>query len=57
MPGHTLKWRKLYATNLLKQMTGHILEELEHILLFYERHLTVNLCELRLTVCTKVLIT
>ena len=38
-------------------MTGHILEELEHILLFHKRHLTVNLCELRLTVCTQVFIT
>ena len=38
-------------------MTGHILKELQHILLFYKRHLTVNLCELWLTVCTQVFVT
>ena len=38
-------------------MTGHILEELEHIFLFHERHLTVDLRELGLTVCAQVLIT
>ena len=37
-------------------MTGHILEELEYILLLYKRHLTVDLCELRLTVGTQVLV-
>ena len=37
-------------------MAGHILEELEHILLFHKRHLTVDLRKLGLTVCTQVLI-
>ena len=38
-------------------MTGHFLKQLQHIFLFYKRHLAVDLCELRLTVSTKVLIT
>ena len=37
-------------------MTGQIFKNLEHIFLFYERHLTVDLCKLRLTVSTKILI-
>ena len=57
MPSHTLKWREFYTTYLFKQMTSHILEELKYIFLLYKRHLTVNLCKLRLTVGTKVFIT
>ena len=38
-------------------MTGHILKELKYIFLLHERHLTVDLSELGLTVCTKILIT
>ena len=57
MPRHTLQLRQLDATNLLEQMTGQILEDVEHILLIGKRHLTVNLRELRLAVGTQVLVT
>ncbi len=57
VPCHALQWRKLNATYLLKQVAGHILEELQYILLINKRHLAVDLSELRLTVSTQVLIT
>ena len=38
-------------------MAAHTLKHQKNILLLYERHLTVNLCKLWLTVSTKVLIT
>ena len=57
MPCHTLQFRQLYPTYLFEEMTGKILENLQYILLVGKRHLTVYLCELRLTVSTQVLIT
>ena len=57
MPSHLLELRKLYAANLLEQVTSHLLEEVDDIILVNETHLAVNLSKLRLTVSTKVLIT
>ena len=37
-------------------MAGKFFKEVYHIVLVYERHLAVYLCELRLTVCTQVFI-
>ena len=38
-------------------MTCHPLEDRQYILLLDEAHLAVDLCEFRLTVCTKVFVT
>ena len=58
MPCHLLQLgRKLHATDFLKEVTSHILKQIDDIVLIDERHLTVNLCKLRLTVSTKVLVT
>ena len=56
VPRHTLQGGNLHATNLLEQMAGQVLEDLEHVFLLYERHLAVYLRELRLTVGTQVFI-
>ena len=56
MPCHLLKLRQLYASNLAEEMTSHFLEEVDNVILIDETHLSVYLCKLWLTVCTKVLI-
>ena len=37
-------------------MLGHTFKSIDDVFLFYEAHFAVNLCKLRLTVCTKVFI-
>ena len=56
MPRHALQRGQLHAAHLLEQMAGQVLEDLEHVLLLYERHLAVNLRELRLAVGTQVFV-
>lgn len=56
MPSHARKHRKVNALDLLEKMASHALKHLEDILLLNERHLTVDLSELRLTVGTEILI-
>ena len=56
MPGHALQRRQLHTTHLFKQVAGHLLEDIEHILLVGKGHLTVYLCKLRLAVSTQVLV-
>ena len=57
MPCHLLKLgRQLYATNLLEQMACHVLKEVDYVVLVDKRHFAVDLCELWLTVGTKVFV-
>jgi hypothetical protein len=51
MPGHLLKLRQLYASNLAEEMTSHFLEEVDNVILIDETHLAVYLCKLWLKNC------
>ena len=56
-PRHALEWlSEFHAADLLEQVLSHALEELNDILLLYERHLAVYLRELRLAIGTQVFI-
>ena len=55
-PRHTRQFRKVDAFQCLEKVAAHSFEHLENVLLLNKRHLTVDLSELRLTVCTKVLV-
>ena len=57
MPCHLLQFgRQLHATNLLEQVTGHVLKQVDHVVLVNKRHLAVDLCKLGLTVSAKILV-
>ena len=47
---------KVNATEFLEEMFRHLLEDIDDIVLLHKTHLTVNLCELGLTVSAKVFI-
>ena len=58
VPAHARKRiRNIHVKNTLEELSHHRLEGIEHILLLHERHLAVDLCKLRLTVSTEVLVT
>ena len=57
MPCHLLQFgRQLHATNLLEQVTGHVLKQVDHVVLVNKRHLAVDLCKLGLTISAKILV-
>ena len=57
MPRHLLEFfGQLHIEHLLEKMACHILEEHDDILLVDERHLAVDLCELRLSVGPEVFV-
>ena len=57
VPGHTREgFLYLDTTNGLEQVFGHSFENIQHIFLFHEAHLAVDLCKFRLAVCAQVFI-
>ena len=56
VPGHAGELAELDALHLLEEVLGQALEHVEHILLVHERHLAVDLRELRLAVGAQVLV-
>ena len=56
VPGHPLQFRTLHASHLAEEHAGHLLKQLEHILLVHKRHLAVDLRKLRLAVGAQVLV-
>ena len=57
-PWHAQKrFRQFHTADFLEQVFGHAFEEVDDIILFNERHLTVYLREFRLTVGTQVFVT
>ena len=57
MPWHLAQLgRQFHATKFLKQVACHIFKQVDYVVLIYETHLTVNLCELWLAVGTKILV-
>ena len=57
LPGHSREVAKFQTFNLLEKVFGQTFKHIEHIFLFHKRHLTINLRELGLTVCTEILVT
>ena len=58
VPAHAReRIRNIHVKNTLEELSHHRLEGVQHILLLHERHLAVDLCKLRLTVSTEVLVT
>ena len=57
MPCHLLElgWQ-LHVEHFLEEVACHVLKEVDYVVLVDKRHFAVNLCELRLTVGTKVFV-
>ena len=58
MPAQTEEGRfsKVHATKFLEEVLGHLLEDVDDVVLLYKTHLAVNLREFRLTVGAEVFV-